>query len=65
MTGVISAVFRAVVVAAMMVGLAVAGAAGGQTPWVAPASEKAKKSPVAPGPKAVEQGCSGASAPEK
>ena len=35
--------------------LAACGAAA-QTPWAAPESEKTKKSPVAAGPKVVEQG---------
>jgi mono/diheme cytochrome c family protein len=43
-------------VVAVGAGLALAGTAWAQTPWVAPPSEKAKKSPVAAGPKAVEQG---------
>lgn len=47
---------RAVVVAVIGVELALAGQAAAQTPWTAPASEKAKKSPVAASPKAVEQG---------
>jgi len=37
-------------------GLALAGTAWGQTPWTAPASEKAKKSPIAPSAKVAEQG---------
>ena len=51
-----SLVCRAVVVAAVGVGLAVGGAAWAQTPWTAPPSEKSKKSPVAASPKALEQG---------
>jgi mono/diheme cytochrome c family protein len=43
----------AVAVAGWLVG---AGAAMAQTPWVAPATEKAKKNPVAKDAKAVEQG---------
>ncbi|HEX6079814.1 MAG TPA: cytochrome c [Methylomirabilota bacterium] len=37
-------------------GLALAGTAWGQTPWTAPASEKAKKSPIAASAKVAEQG---------
>lgn len=37
-------------------GLALAGTAWGQTPWIAPASEKAKKSPIAASAKVAEQG---------
>lgn len=46
------------VVTTLLVGaaLGVAGAAWAQSPWVAPASEKGKKSPVAASHKAVEQG---------
>jgi mono/diheme cytochrome c family protein len=47
---------RAVLVTAVGVGLALAGTAWAQTPWVAPASEKGKKSPVAASHQAVEQG---------
>ncbi len=44
------------VVAAVGLGLALGGSAGAQTPWKAPESEKGKKSPIAAGAKAVEQG---------
>jgi mono/diheme cytochrome c family protein len=47
---------RNVVVVATGLGLALGGTAWAQTPWTAPESEKGKKSPVAAGPKAVEQG---------
>jgi len=36
--------------------LAAFGAASAQAPWTAPAAEKGKKSPIAPGAKAAEQG---------
>jgi len=46
---------RALVVIAGL-GLALAGTAWGQTPWTAPASEKAKKSPIPASAKVAEQG---------
>ena len=46
-----------VVAVAVSLGFAlVASGAWAQTPWPVPDSEKAKKSPVASGPKAIEQG---------
>jgi mono/diheme cytochrome c family protein len=46
-----------VVAVAVSLGFAlVASGAWAQTPWPVPDSEKTKKSPLAPGPKAVEQG---------
>lgn len=51
-----STVRRAVVVAVVGVGWALAGTALAQTPWTAPASEKSKKSPVAASHQVVEQG---------
>lgn len=45
----------AVIVAVAALGLA-AAAAWAQTPWVAPESEKGKKSPVASSPQVVQQG---------
>jgi cytochrome c553 len=46
-----------VVAVAVSLGFAlVASGAWAQTPWPVPDSEKTKKSPVAPGPKAIEQG---------
>jgi mono/diheme cytochrome c family protein len=50
-----SLVSRAVVVA-IGLGLALGGGAWAQTPWTAPASEKAKKSPIATSAKVAEQG---------
>jgi mono/diheme cytochrome c family protein len=51
-----SLVCRAVVVAAVGIGLGVAGGAWAQAPWTAPESEKSKKSPIAASHKVVEQG---------
>jgi mono/diheme cytochrome c family protein len=51
-----SLVRSAVAVVSVGTWLALAGGAWAQTPWVAPASEKTKKSPVAASHKAVEQG---------
>ena len=45
-----------VVVLAMGLVLMAAGSAGAQTPWTAPDSAKSQKSPIASGPKIVEQG---------
>lgn len=50
-----SLTIRALVVIAGL-GLALAGTAWGQTPWTAPASEKAKKSPIPASAKVAEQG---------
>jgi mono/diheme cytochrome c family protein len=44
------------VVVGLGLGLALVGNAWAQAPWAAPASEKGKKSPIAAGPKVVEQG---------
>lgn len=46
---------RALVVTVTL-GIALVASAGAQTPWPVPDSEKQRKSPVAAGPKAVEQG---------
>lgn len=43
-------------IAVVSLGLLLAGPAAAQAPWTAPDSEKSKKSPVAAGPKGVEQG---------
>jgi mono/diheme cytochrome c family protein len=50
-----SLTIRALVVIAGL-GLALAGAAWGQTPWTAPASEKGKKPPIPASAKVAEQG---------
>lgn len=47
---------RRAIAVAVGLGFALVGSAGAQTPWPAPDSEKNKKSPIAAGPKAVEQG---------
>ena len=44
------------IVAGVGLGLAVFGTASAQAPWTAPEAERAKKSPIAPGAKVVEQG---------
>ena len=44
------------IVAGVGLGLAVFGTASAQAPWTAPEAEKAKKSPIAPSAKVVEQG---------
>jgi mono/diheme cytochrome c family protein len=44
------------VVAAAVAGLALAAGAAAQAPWVAPAAEKAKKSPLPADKKTIEQG---------
>lgn len=46
---------RAIAVAVGL-GFALVASAWAQTPWPAPDSEKNKKSPIAAGPKAIEQG---------
>ena len=45
-----------VVAIASILALALAASATAQTPWTAPNSEKSRKSPIASGPKIVEQG---------
>ena len=45
-----------VVTVTLLAGLAWAGAAVGQTPWVAPEADKAKKNPLPDDKKVVEQG---------
>lgn len=47
---------RAIAVAVSLGFTLAAGGAAAQTPSAAPESEKNKKSPVAPGPKVIEQG---------
>ncbi len=47
---------RLVAGVALVAGLALAGAVGAQTPWVAPEAEKAMKSPLPAEKKFVEQG---------
>jgi mono/diheme cytochrome c family protein len=47
---------KGVVTVTLLAGLAWAGAAVGQTPWVAPEADKAKKNPLPDDKKVVEQG---------
>ena len=47
---------KRVVTVALLAGLAWTGAAVGQTPWVAPEADKAKKNPLPDDKKVVEQG---------
>jgi len=47
---------KSVVTLTLLAGLAWAGAAAGQTPWVAPEADKAKKNPLPDDKKVVEQG---------
>jgi len=47
---------KSVVTLTLLAGLAWAGTAVGQTPWLAPEAEKAKKNPLPDDKKVVEQG---------
>jgi len=47
---------KSVVTVTLLAGLAWAGTAVGQTPWVAPEADKAKKNPLPDDKKVVEQG---------
>jgi len=47
---------KSVVTVTLLAGLAWAGTAGGQTPWVIPEADKAKKNPLPDDKKVVEQG---------
>ena len=49
-------IVRRATVVTLLTGLALAGAALAQGPWVAPASEKAKKNPLPSDKKVAEQG---------
>ena len=51
----VSKVYQGVLLAVIL-GYALTGQAWAQAPWIAPASEKGKKSPIAASPKVIEQG---------